>query len=139
MILDPALAPLSRWTDAVLLIARLTTSIVMVYYGWPKLMDPAKNARDFVRSPAALALLAAPGPEAGRLPAQSPPTIRGHSTGAGSGDTRSPSRSSPSFGAPGSACTRRISGRNSGTTEKRIASTQKTSAYASTWDCPTTS
>lgn len=47
MPLDPALAPLARWTDAVLLIARLITGVVMVYYGWPKLKDPAKNARDF--------------------------------------------------------------------------------------------
>jgi putative oxidoreductase len=48
-LLDPALAPLARWTDAVLLIARLITGGVMVYYGWPKVKDPAKNARDFDR------------------------------------------------------------------------------------------
>ncbi|HEY7204310.1 MAG TPA: DoxX family protein [Methylomirabilota bacterium] len=49
MMFDPALAPLARWTDAVLLVARLITGIVMVYYGWPKLRDPAKNAADFDR------------------------------------------------------------------------------------------
>ncbi|HUM17781.1 MAG TPA: DoxX family protein [Candidatus Nitrosotalea sp.] len=49
MLFDPALAPLARWTDAILLVARLIAGGVMVYYGWPKLRDPAKNARDFDR------------------------------------------------------------------------------------------
>ncbi len=47
MWLDPALAPLSRWTDLVLLVARLITGGVMLDYGWPKLRDPRKNAKDF--------------------------------------------------------------------------------------------
>ena len=47
MVLDSALAPLSRWTDAVLLVARLITGVVMLYYGWPKIRDPIKNAKDF--------------------------------------------------------------------------------------------
>ena len=33
MWLDPALAPFSRWTDAVLLAARLIMGVVMLYYG----------------------------------------------------------------------------------------------------------
>lgn len=47
MWLDPALAPRSRWTDAVLLVARLIIGVVMLYYGWPKVRDPRKNAKDF--------------------------------------------------------------------------------------------
>ena len=47
MWLDPALAPFSRWTDAVLLAARLIMGVVMLYYGWPKIRDPRKNAKDF--------------------------------------------------------------------------------------------
>jgi uncharacterized membrane protein YphA (DoxX/SURF4 family) len=48
-LLDPAFAPLTAWTDAVLLIVRLIVGIVMIYYGWPKIKDPSKNARDFDR------------------------------------------------------------------------------------------
>jgi uncharacterized membrane protein YphA (DoxX/SURF4 family) len=47
MLLDPALAPLSRWTGAVLLAARLIMSVVMLFCGWPKIRDPRKNAKDF--------------------------------------------------------------------------------------------
>jgi uncharacterized membrane protein YphA (DoxX/SURF4 family) len=47
MVLDPALAPLSRWTDAVLLVVRLIAGVMMLYYGWPKIRDPRKNAKDF--------------------------------------------------------------------------------------------
>ena len=47
MWLDPALAPFSRWTDAVLLAARLIMGVVMLHYGWPKIRDPRKNAKDF--------------------------------------------------------------------------------------------
>jgi uncharacterized membrane protein YphA (DoxX/SURF4 family) len=36
-----------RWTDAVLLVARLITGVVMLYYGWPKIRNPRKNAKDF--------------------------------------------------------------------------------------------
>jgi uncharacterized membrane protein YphA (DoxX/SURF4 family) len=43
MVFNPALAPLSRWTDAVLLVARL----IMLYYGWPKIRNPCKNTKDF--------------------------------------------------------------------------------------------
>lgn len=35
MWLDPALAPLSRWTELVLLVGRLITGGVMLDYGWP--------------------------------------------------------------------------------------------------------
>jgi putative oxidoreductase len=41
------LAPLAGFTDLALLIVRLVLGIVMLYYGWPKVKDPAKNARDF--------------------------------------------------------------------------------------------
>jgi DoxX-like protein len=47
MLLDPALALLSRWTGAVLLAARLIMAVVMLFYGWPKIRDPRKNAKDF--------------------------------------------------------------------------------------------
>ncbi len=63
-------------------------------------------------------------PRAGR-----PTAARGvYSTGAGSGATRSPSSRASPRGAGGSTRTRRMSGRNSGTTENRIASSQKSSA-----------
>jgi putative oxidoreductase len=41
------LAPLAGMTDVVLLLVRVVLGVVTVYYGWPKLRDPAKNARDF--------------------------------------------------------------------------------------------
>lgn len=41
------LAPLAGLTDVVLLLVRVVLGSVMVYYGWPKVKDPAKNARDF--------------------------------------------------------------------------------------------
>ena len=41
------LAPLAGLSDLVLLIVRVVLGIVMVYYGWPTVKDPAKNARDF--------------------------------------------------------------------------------------------
>ncbi len=44
---DSTLAPLAAWTDGVLLITRLIVGVLMIYYGWPKLKDPAKNAHDF--------------------------------------------------------------------------------------------
>ncbi len=53
-------------------------------------------------------------------------TDAAQSTGAGSGRTWP--GSSSSRGATGSACTRRMSGRKSGTIENRIASSQKSSA-----------
>ena len=40
-------APLDRMVDIVLLIVRIVLGGIMIYYGWPKLKDPAKNARDF--------------------------------------------------------------------------------------------
>jgi putative oxidoreductase len=43
------LAPLAGYTDVVLLVVRLVLGIVMAYYGWAKVKDPAKNARDFER------------------------------------------------------------------------------------------
>jgi putative oxidoreductase len=33
--------------DIVLLIVRIVLGGIMIYYGWPKVKDPAKNARDF--------------------------------------------------------------------------------------------
>jgi uncharacterized membrane protein YphA (DoxX/SURF4 family) len=42
MLLDPALAPLSRWTDAVLLAARLIMAVVMLYYGFGTLVLAAE-------------------------------------------------------------------------------------------------
>src|SRR5919108_5003901 len=41
------LAPLAGVVDIVLLIVRVVLGVIMIYYGWPKLKDPAKNARDF--------------------------------------------------------------------------------------------
>ena len=46
MLLTPW-APLAGAADAVLLVARLVTAAVMVYYGWPKVRDPAAHVRDF--------------------------------------------------------------------------------------------
>jgi putative oxidoreductase len=46
MLLTPW-TPLAGVADAVLLVARLVTGAVMVYYGWPKLRDPAAHLRDF--------------------------------------------------------------------------------------------
>jgi putative oxidoreductase len=46
---EPGWAPLVVWTDAVLLIARLIVGVLMLYYSWPKLKDPAKTAHDFER------------------------------------------------------------------------------------------
>ena len=40
-------APLAPMVDIVLLIVRVVLGVIMIYYGWPKLKDPAKNARDF--------------------------------------------------------------------------------------------
>ena len=40
-------APLAGWTDLVLLVVRAITGLTMVYYGWPKVRDPKKNAADF--------------------------------------------------------------------------------------------
>ena len=40
--------PLAGIVDIVLLIVRVVLGGIMMYYGWPKLKDPAKNARDFV-------------------------------------------------------------------------------------------
>jgi putative oxidoreductase len=39
--------PLAPLVDLVLLVVRLVTGIVMVYFGWPKVQDPAKHIRDF--------------------------------------------------------------------------------------------
>lgn len=41
-----AWAPLAGSVDIVLLIARLILGGTMVYYGWPKVKDPRKNAFD---------------------------------------------------------------------------------------------
>jgi hypothetical protein len=35
--------------DWVLLLIRSVLAAVMIYYGWPKIRDPASNAKDFVR------------------------------------------------------------------------------------------
>jgi putative oxidoreductase len=40
------LAPLAGVSDVVLLVVRLVLGIAMLYYGWPKVKDPGKNARD---------------------------------------------------------------------------------------------
>lgn len=42
-----AAAPLAGFEDAVLLVVRLIMGVTMVYYGWPKVRDPKKNAADF--------------------------------------------------------------------------------------------
>ena len=39
--------PLAPLHDLVLLAVRLVTGVVMVYYGWPKIRDPAGHVRDF--------------------------------------------------------------------------------------------
>ena len=41
------LAPLAGTVDIVLLIVRVVLGVIMIYYGWPKMKDPAKNAGDF--------------------------------------------------------------------------------------------
>jgi putative oxidoreductase len=40
-------APLAGWMDLVLLGVRAVTGITMIYYGWPKVRDPKKNAAEF--------------------------------------------------------------------------------------------
>lgn len=42
-----AAAPLAGFADAVLLVVRVIMGVTMVYYGWPKVRDPKKNAADF--------------------------------------------------------------------------------------------
>jgi putative oxidoreductase len=44
---DAAAAPLAGFLDAVLLVVRVIMGVTMVYYGWPKVRDPKKNAADF--------------------------------------------------------------------------------------------
>ena len=39
--------PLAHVPDLILLVVRLVTGVVMVYYGWPKIQDPGKHIRDF--------------------------------------------------------------------------------------------
>jgi putative oxidoreductase len=39
--------PLAPLADLVLLLVRLVTGVVMVYYGWPKILDPARHIREF--------------------------------------------------------------------------------------------
>jgi uncharacterized membrane protein YphA (DoxX/SURF4 family) len=43
---DSAWAPLAGAVDVVLLIARVILGGTMLYYGWPKVKDPRKNAFD---------------------------------------------------------------------------------------------
>ena len=50
------LPPLAGLSDLVLLIVRVVLGIVMLYYGWPKVKDPAKNARDFRTRPWTIAV-----------------------------------------------------------------------------------
>ncbi len=40
-------APLAPYADVMLLVARLVVGVVMVYYGWPKVRDPAKHLKEF--------------------------------------------------------------------------------------------
>jgi putative oxidoreductase len=40
-------APLAPWADLVTLLVRLLMGGILVYYGWPKVKDPRKNADDF--------------------------------------------------------------------------------------------
>jgi uncharacterized membrane protein YphA (DoxX/SURF4 family) len=40
-------APLASYADDMLLVARLVVGVVMVYYGWPKLRDPARHFKEF--------------------------------------------------------------------------------------------
>jgi uncharacterized membrane protein YphA (DoxX/SURF4 family) len=42
-----AWTPLASFADEVLLVIRLIMGVTMVYYGWPKVRDPKKNAADF--------------------------------------------------------------------------------------------
>jgi putative oxidoreductase len=42
-----AAVPLAGFEDPVLLVIRLIMGVTMVYYGWPKVRDPKKNAADF--------------------------------------------------------------------------------------------
>ena len=42
-----ASAPLAGFSDVVLLIIRIIMGVTMIYYGWPKVRDPKKNAKDF--------------------------------------------------------------------------------------------
>jgi putative oxidoreductase len=42
-----AAAPLAGFADPVLLVVRLIMGVTMIYYGWPKVRDPKKNAADF--------------------------------------------------------------------------------------------
>jgi putative oxidoreductase len=44
-----ALAPLAGSSDLVVLVVRIILGGVMVYYGWPKVQDPRKNADDFAK------------------------------------------------------------------------------------------
>jgi len=45
--LDGAFAPLAGLYDLVALLVRIMMGGVMMYYGWPKVKDPRKNAEDF--------------------------------------------------------------------------------------------
>ena len=40
-------APLAPYADVMLLVARLVVGVVMVYYGWPKVRDPARHFKEF--------------------------------------------------------------------------------------------
>ena len=42
-----AWAPLAGFADEVRLVIRLIIGVTMIYYGWPKVRDPKKNAADF--------------------------------------------------------------------------------------------
>jgi putative oxidoreductase len=42
-----AAAPLAGVADVVLLVVRVIMGVTLVYYGWPKIRDPKKNAADF--------------------------------------------------------------------------------------------
>ena len=44
-----AWAPLAGWSALVLLMARIILGGIMLYYGWPKLKDPRKNAKDMAK------------------------------------------------------------------------------------------
>jgi putative oxidoreductase len=41
-----AWAPLAGYTDLVLLVVRIILGGTMMYYGWPKVKNPRRNARD---------------------------------------------------------------------------------------------
>ena len=47
-------APLASLADLVLLIVRVVTGAVMVYYGWPKILDPSRHVREFEENEKAL-------------------------------------------------------------------------------------